>query len=276
MSEVVITFVGICTHIQSIDLTPPSDALSPSDTQPGEYSCAVLVNASQGLPGIPPHHALLYIPKQFVETPASDIMLPLETLDPDAILWKLNGVRMYITNAEPGMSHTQSYRNLPSLTAHSRQPNLELDPRVVSKGHAAAVVEIYAGTIDAYRHDAQDAVHVTMRINTASDDRQLVVTRCWDELQTRLRLKDGLVNGVLEPPHVFVLNTGVDFDKEIDFLLHYGVTTWNPPPGHRPDLSSLVDEIRQAGASPGDEPILTLLGDIPSGLSIGCSNSNYP
>lgn len=273
MSEVIVIFVGICTHIQNITLTPPADALSPSDTQPGDYSCAVLVNGSQGSEGIPPHNALLYIPSQFVETPASDIMLAgLETLDPDAIMWRLKGARMYFTNAVPGLSHSQSYRNLPSLTVHSGQPSLELDPRVVSKGRAAAVVEIYAGNIDAYRHEAQDAVHATMRIHTASDDRELVVTRYWDGLQTRLRLKDGLVNDVPTPPHVFVMNTGVDVDKEIDFLLHYDVTTWNPPPGHRPDLSDLRG-IRQVSS---DDPVVTLLGDIPSGLSIGCSNSNYP
>ena len=128
MSEVIITFVGICTHIQNITLTPPPDALSPSDTQPGDYSRAVLVNGSLGSrignQGIPPHEAILYIPKQFVEEPASDVMLAgLEQVDPDAMAWRLKGVRMYVTNAEPGMTHTMSYHNLPSLTTRSGRPS---------------------------------------------------------------------------------------------------------------------------------------------------------
>lgn len=276
MSEVIITFVGICTHIQNITLTPPQDALSTHDETPGDYSRAVLVNGSLGSrignQGIPPHDAILYIPKQFVEEPASDVQLAaLELLDPDAMMWRLKGARMYVTNAEPGMTHTQSYRNLPSLTTRSGRPSLELDPRVVSEGRASAVMDIFAGHIDAYRNEAaDDAVHVKMQINVAGAERELVVIRHWDELQTRLRLKDGLVGEELTPPHVFVMNIGVDVDKEVDFLLHYDVTTWSPP-ADTPPVPGNLGGIRVAS-----DAERALLGGIPSGLSIGCSNSNYP
>jgi hypothetical protein len=275
MSEVIITFVGICTHIQNITLTPPPDALSPQDETPGDYSRAVLVNAALGSrigeQGIPPHEAILHIPKQFVEEPAPDIMLAgLELVDPDAMTWRLKGARMYVTNAEPGMSHTKSYRNVPSLTARAER-SLELDPRVVSEGRAAAIFDIFAGHIDAYRdEDEDDAVHVKMQIDVAGAERELAVIRHWDGLQMRLRLKDGLVGEDLTPPHVFVMNTGVDFDKEVDFLLHYDVTTWSPP-ADTPPVPGSLHGIRVAS-----DAERALLGGIPSGLSIGCSNSNYP
>ena len=277
MSEAFVTFVGICTHIRDIRLIPPDDAFSSHDVTQGRYSRTILVDGSLGSrigdKGIPPHDALLYIPKQFVEELPPEVQRPgLELLDGDAILWRLKGVRMYFANAAQGtMVHKPDYEKLPSLTERSGRLSLDLDPRVVLEGRAAAHFDLFAGEVDAYRDDgAHDAVHVKARVPISSNDRELVIIRNWDQGECRIHLKDAHVGGLLLPPHVFLMNVGVDYDKEIDFLLHYDVTTWSPPAGTNISVGNL-----RGIRLPNDQERL-LLEHIPSGLSIGCSNSNYP
>jgi hypothetical protein len=277
MSETVVTFVGICTHIRRILLTPPENALSPSDRSPAYYSRAISVNASYGArlgtQGIPPHDSVLYIPKEFLDDVQDPVSIPgLRLIDADAVAWKMEGVHLYVANAQGELTSRPSYELVPSLTDRAEVLSLQLDPRVVRDGCASAVLDIYAGEIDAYRNPkADDAVHVKLRIPTMGPSPELIVTRVWDQQSTAIRLKDGVVEGVEGPPNIFLMNTGRDSDKEIDFLLHYYVTTWTPP---REGLLPTPGDLSGIRSATPDEQ--RLLRHIPDGLSIGCSNSVYP
>jgi hypothetical protein len=276
MSQAVITFVGICSHIRRILLTPPPDALSSGDTTPGYFARAIVVNASHGYrwagEGIPPHDAILYIPKEFIDELPPDALPGLELIDPEAMTWKMRGVQIYIAGAEPGLRPQPSFEQVPSLTDRAKVLSLQLDPRVVMNGCAAAVVDMFAGDIDAYRNPlAGDAVHVALNVSAASELPELVVSRMWDASSARIRLKPAVVDETLLNPTIFVMNTGTNADKDIDFFLHYLVTTWTPPSDQTPPVPGDVNGIRMA--TPQE---LLLLRDAPAGLTFGCSNSNYP
>lgn len=279
MSQALVTFVGICTHLREFELAPPEDALDTHDTTPGPYSRTILVNGSLGArieaESIRPHEAILCIPNEFIEDAPAEIpgLEPFSEYT-DARTWKMQGVRLYFANASPGMRYEASYMNLPSLTARSSQPSLDLDPRVTRQGRAAAMFDLFSGELDAYRNEqAYDAVHVTVRVQFPERVRELVIVRVWDQQVSRIRLKDHIQGELAIPPNVFVMNVGsgdTGTDREIDFLLHYDVTTFNPTIDAAPtpdDLSGI--------RGPNDED-RRFLRYVPGGLSIGCSNSNYP
>jgi hypothetical protein len=234
-----------------------------------------VVNASNGYrwgdEGIPPHDAVLYIPKEFIAG-APESIPGLEMMDPEAEAWKMQGVQLYIADADPGLHTLPSYDQVPSLTDRAGVLSLQLDAKVVMDGCASAMVDMYAGEIDAYRNPlAGNAVHVTLTVTTPSPSPELVVRRMWDQATSRIVLKDGVIEGVTVPPTVFVLNTGRDTDQNIDFFLHYCVTTWTPPYDQPPPTPGDTNGIRAA-----TEEELLLLRDLPSGMTFGCSNSNYP
>ncbi len=279
MSQAKVTFVGICTHLREFELVPPEDAFDSHDTTPGSYSRTILVNGSLGArieaESIRPHEAILCIPNEFIEDAPAEIP-GLEPFDEylDARTWKMRGVRLYFANASPGMSYKASYLNLPSLTERSSQPSLDLDPRVVRQGRAAAMFDLFSGELNAYRDEqAYDAVHVSVTVQFPGRVRELVIVRVWDQHVSRIRLKDHITGGIANPPNVFVMNVGsgdTGTDREIDFLLHYDVTTWNPNINAAPTPDDL------SGIPGPNEEERRFLGYIPGGLSIGCSNSNYP
>lgn len=276
MNEAVITFVGICTHIKQIRLTPPPDALRTRDTMPGLFTRSIVVDASHGYRwgnrGVPPHDAVLYIPKEFLPVPPPDPIPGLVPIDGKEMTWKMEGVQLYIAGAEPGLNQQPSYAELPSLTSSAGVLSLELDPRVVLDGRAAAVVDMYAGEVDAFRNPlAGNAVHATLTVQTESASPELVVTQMWDQHRSRIALQGATIEGVQLPPTVFICNAGRDSDADIDFFLHYYVTTWTPPRDQPPPNPGNVDAIREA--TPEE---LILLRHLPQGLTFGCSNSNYP
>ena len=275
MSKAIITFVGICSHIKRIRLTPPPDALSSHETLPDYFTRSVIANASFGYrwgdQGIPPHDAVLYIPKEFIVTPPGDIP-GLEPIDPEEMTWKMQGVHLYIADAQPGLTQQPSYGELPSLTEQAGVLSLQLDARVVMDGAAAAVVDMYAGEVDAYRNPlAGNAVHVALTVETPVATPELIVTQVWNQHRSRIALQGADIDGVHFDPTIFVSNAGRNDDMNIDFFLHYYVTTWTPPKDLPPPTPGNVDGIRVAT----DEELI-LLRDLPQGLTFGCSNSNYP
>lgn len=215
---------------------------------------------------------MLYIPNEFIHELPAETPWGLEVLDPEAMTWKMHGVQLYIAGAEPGLHPQPSFEQVPSLTDRAKVLSLQLDPRVVMNGCAAAVVDMFAGDIDAYRNPlAGDAVHVALNVPSASDFPELVISRMWDAKTSRIKLKSAMVHETLLNPTIFVMNTGTDSDKDIDFFLHYLVTTWTPPGNQAPPDPGNVNGIRTA--TPQE---LLLLQDTPAGLTFGCSNSNYP
>jgi hypothetical protein len=91
-----------------------------------------------------------------------------------------------------------------------------------------------------------------------------VVTRVWNQHQSRITLKDGA--------KIFIFNTGAEKDTEADFMLHYFVTTWTPPFG-----VVLVPEVDPRVRAEKPEDGLDLVrAHLRAGLTLGCSNSNYP
>ena len=274
MSIAGITFVGICSHIERIRLTPPPDALTSRDTFPGYFTRTVVVNASHGYrwgtQGIPPHDAVLYIPKEFIVSESGDFA-GLEPLDPGEKTWRMRGVQLYFADVLPGLSQQPSYGELPSLTERAGVLSLQLDPKVVLDGCAAAVVDMYAGVVDAYRNPlAGNAVHASLLVDTATANPELVITRMYDQRRSSIFLRKAEIDGVMLDPIVFVTNAGANDDKDFDFFLHYLMTTWTPPRDQPPPMPGEIN-VRDA-----TEEELILLRDLPQGLTFGCSNSNYP
>jgi hypothetical protein len=281
MGEVVITFVGICTHIGKVRLTPPPDAVTlkmmsrenEPEPVPGSFTRVVLPDASLGcrLGGqvIPPHEAVLRIPNRFVVS-TSDCLPGLEEvhLDPGAYTWLMKGVQLYAAEAtENLMDETDSYLNLPGLTDVAGVLSLELDPRVVLHGRASAVVDLYAGTRDAYC-DPNSGEAVVGKFTVQTKSQRLAVVRMRDGERGFIELQDDAAG---QPPVVFVMNTGGgQADKALDFLLHYYVTTWTP--GEVP-----VPKGRPcSGVREANEVEILLHKELVEGLTFGCSNSNYP
>ncbi|HEX6097258.1 MAG TPA: hypothetical protein VF432_13095 [Thermoanaerobaculia bacterium] len=271
MAQVIVTFVGICTHLGRQHMEPPEDALSPPSTAVGHYSRFVAVNGRFGARlanhAIPPHVQHLHIPPEYISHQSDDAMAGLESLaSPSNGWWSMNGIRLYVANAVPGLSFSPHFQRLPSLTDTSGELSLELDPRVVMDGRAACQFEIYGGAFDAYKvPGSHDAMTARVTITTTDEMPQLVVTRIWDQRTTRIYLKGD------RPAHVFVLNIGESGDHDADFLLHYFVTTWTPPAGMilrpvlHPDMRTVTDEDG-----------LCHLHHLPGGLTFGCSVSAYP
>ncbi|HEV7767841.1 MAG TPA: hypothetical protein VGQ76_22755 [Thermoanaerobaculia bacterium] len=274
MPCVVLTFLGICTHINEVSLQPPEDALSPAMLDhDGTFTRVVLPDASLGYRWsddheIPPHHALLRIRKEFIASDPGPLpgLEEIESEDhPNARVWRMQGVQLYVRGATQNLSVTRDeYRTLPSLGEFA-DTQLELDPRVVYHGRAAAVVDLYGGIRDAYCDpNSKEAVHGTFSVNT--DSQTLVVVRIRDGATSQIDLKD---SPELGPPTVHVMNTGRDKDDPRDFFLHYYCTTWTPTSNaHVPGKqckSRLATELEKMHHE-----------DLPGGLTFGCSNSAYP
>jgi hypothetical protein len=277
MNQILTTFIGIVTHMHDQLMFPPDDAFAPPgepDPLPRHYSRAIAVNgrfgARLGGHAIPPHLQLLHIAEEFIaDPPPGTKICGLEEVAAEyPRYWLMEGVRLYIPHATQGLQRTDSHRSVPSLKDSVEELSLDLDPRVVLHGAAACQFEIFAGTLDAYRvPESNNAVHVKLTVDTP-DKMQLVVTRIWDRTSTRITLQNG-ADG--RPPHLWILNVGKDTDADADFLLHYYTTTWTPPAGTMPRLRD-IETIRTWC----DDDDLAGLPDPPAGVTLGCSNSNYP
>lgn len=285
MGTIVFSFIGICTHIGEVPLETPPDALAKwkepdPNREPALATRVVVPDASFGYrwyeQDIPAHDAVLLIPKMFIVSTSGPID-GLEEIDREACKWRMRGVQLYATKATQNLTETKdSYRNLPSLTKWAKVLSLELDPRVVLYGRAAAVVDLYGGgTRDAYRNpDTPEAVHGTFAVQT--DSQRLAVIRMRDQSPGYIQLQNVTVGNLTLPPFVFVMNTGRETDTNPksdtpeDFLLHYFSTTWTPPRDWIPSRPN-HDAIREA-----NEVERALHKILPGGLTFGCSNSNYP
>jgi hypothetical protein len=267
MSTVTINFIGVCTHLNDIPMTPPDDALSSGPSDGGHYSSVVAVNSRFGaLVGgnsIPPHVQHLHIPSKFIakqgEAPG---LVPISRPGDDA-WWSMDGVQLYIANANPGLTKTDSFKKIPGLRDISGELSLKLDERVVLDGRAACQFAIYGGELDAYHApDAANAIVAKLTVTTPDAEPRLIVTRVWDQTRSIIQLKDGA--------YVYVFNIGQQSDQETDFLLHYFVTTWTPPIGIEFQLPA--PQVRLIREDDGWQH----MGQPPGGLTLGCSNSNYP
>lgn len=280
-NEVVVTFTGICTHCESVPLTRPAGAVDVPDPEPvpGRYRRTVLVEARSGrrLGGrcMPPHDAQLRIRREFIDIDLKEKLpvIPGLTLIEEwpTAIWKMEGVRLYVAHARPGLTITESFFHVPSLTESVVAPPLHLDERVVLEGRAAAVFDIFAGELDAYRMKEETAaVRGKLTVWTAEQP-HLVIAQIWSQTFVKLPLKPAYIHGHPCAPNVSLTNVGDDdADKELDFLMHYDVTTWSPPvdtPQPHPD----VERVRCI--TPEEHRCLEQPYD---GLSIGCSNTIYP
>lgn len=277
-SSVILKFAGICTHIPKVRLTPPEDAVV-GTAETGFYTRVVVPDASLGYrwndQDIAPHDSVLFIPKKFVVSFSGT--LPLEELDGDAYTWRLRGVQLYVTRAaEDNTTTGTSYDSLPSLTDISGRLSLELDRRVVLEGRAAAVVDLYGGARDAYKHAEGEGQAVVGTFSVQTETQSLAVVLMRDPrvrgyIQLQDAPEDAPEGQLIVPPRVFVMNTGRDSDIAIDFFLHYYVTTWTPPHDQKPPAPENYDGVRDATQE-------EMLQDrhIPIGLTFGCSNSIYP
>lgn len=276
MPSVVLTFLGVCTHIHDdqVRFTAPDDAYSASMAeQPGTFTRVVVPDASLGYrwdagQEIPPHDAFLRIRKEFIARDPGPLC-GLEEIewpdDPHARVWRMQGVHLYVRGAEQNLSFTEeSYRRLPSLRAVAGVP-LDLDWRVVYHGRAAAVVDLYGGTRDAYFDpNSEEAMHGTFSVETESQS--LAVVRIRDGAKGQIDLIDAPPFG---SPTVHVMNIGRGKDDPRDFFLHYYCTTWTPTPDTAPPSKNYA-------ARPPTELERRHHEKLPQGLTFGCSNSAYP
>lgn len=272
MSKVVVTFIGICTHVDKVPMTPPHDAVHGRCLKsPERYRRTVMINGRHGLhlrtARMDRHEPLLVIPKCFLIDPPKDLPGLKWLEDRDACrFWQMEGVRMYVREATGELKICPSFEKVPSLTECAGVLSLQLDERVVQEGRAAAVFDIFAGELDAYRPEKSDAVRGKLTVDTAFASSELCVTEVWSDRTATIRLQDHCG----EPPQVLVRNVGREVDHDVDFILHYHATTWTPPAGQWPhpgDVSHVrpaTDEENKAICAPRD------------GLSVGCSNSIYP
>ncbi len=276
-NKVVVTFTGICTHCANVPLPPLQPKETASDAEPEMRGWrTVLVNASHGLrlgeEGVPPHAAQLQICRKYI---AGEVPSDIPGLTPishgEVLTWSMNGVRLYIENGEGPVTCTKEFsEDVPSLTRCAEVLSLQLDERVVLEGRAAAVFDVYHGELDAYRTEPRPTAAVRGRLTVCTAGApQLVITEIWSNATTKLTLQNGWTAEQSCVPHVSLMNTGVREDKELDFLLHYHVTTWSPPPGKKPH----PDEAHVTNV-----PVVTDPCAEPSfgGLSVGCSNTTYP
>jgi hypothetical protein len=271
-SSVILKFAGICTHIPKVRLTPPEDAVV-GTAETGFYTRVVLPDASLGYrwndQEIAPHDAVLRIPKKFVAS--FSVPLPHEELD-DTYTWRLRGVQLYVTRAAEDMTTETSYDSLPSLTDISGRLSLELDRRVVLEGRAAAVVDLYGGVRDAYKHAEGGGQAVVGAFSVRTETQQLAVVLMRDpRIRGYIQLQDAPEDQLIVPPRVYVMNTGRDADIAEDFFLHYYVTTWTPPHGQKPPAPENYDGVRDATQEEMRQDRI-----LPIGLTFGCSNSIYP
>jgi hypothetical protein len=272
--KVTVLFRGICTHIRNGSVENPVDVR------------VVLVDARFGLQvpgtqsspgeGIPPHTASLHIAPHFIASAPAAIgglaAMPLAGSEFLPSGWSMSGVELEIVPSSAALTATADYhQQLPSLTAIAKDNGfdgpLDLDRRIVDSGAAACVFRIRNGTLDAFH--AGEAVHGILTVETEGPA-QLRVMRMWDRTTEHIELRTVTVDGVVHDPAIVVANTGVDDDKNVDFLLHYGVTAWMPPAA----LTLPPINVRPAN----EEEVGILKQYFPMNFTVthGCSNSIYP
>ncbi|MDQ3280235.1 MAG: hypothetical protein M3Q69_02350 [Acidobacteriota bacterium] len=255
-NEVTVFFGGICTHIQ------PSVQ--------GDIGRTVLVNAGNGMrlldSNVPPHTAVLVIdPKYLDGPPPSDI----PGLDPRRHegAWVMDGVALQIANAvhtQRGPSYSPDWPAVPSLSAAVGGVKLVLDPRVVTNGGAACRFDVPSGAYEPFRASAHaNAVWSKLTVTIREAAPTLVVTRIWDQAVSTIRLTPGA--------SIALHNIGAESDAEVDFVLHYGVTTFTP--NVLPHFE-VPEGLRDA--TPDELARLQLPPAAGAQLTLGCSNSNYP
>jgi hypothetical protein len=241
----------------------------------------VLVDASNGLrvgeEGIPPHSALLFIPRRFIAglPECIDGLTRVAPGLPSA--WRMSGVQLELESDSTELSWDPAFACLPSLTAVAGDPNppLDIDPRVVDDGDLACVFRIGGGILFAYagpRMTPGPRPPVIGKLTVDVTDwtkAQLKVTRIWNQRTSTIQLRP--YGG--EDPHIIVANVGTTTDAEGDFTLHYGVTTLTPKAPVHPEGGCSVPE-----ASREDRKALESFAVVAdaTGLAEGCSNSTYP
>jgi len=252
--KVTVFFIGICAHI---------------DDQLPTASRVVLPNASLGLrigdDSVSPHHATLFIPAPFIAQ-APPVISGLDPIIPIKGFWRMGGVQLELANVTENLTLAPDYC-LPSL---SRTAGLtpHLSTAVIGAGAAACVFQITAGTLDTFV--LGEAVLGSLTVNT--DEPALTVTRIWDQNVATIGLKAATIDGVPIDPVIFLANTGADTDSDVDFLVHYRVTTFFP----EIPLTPLFGVCTPRKALPDEEAKLKLRPVIDEGLTLGCSNSVYP
>src|SRR5687767_11052447 len=192
MSEVEITFIGICVHVKELRCRVPKDALANGlmPVQPATW--AILPDCRHGRrlfngDTTTPHVARLCIPRRFVKC-VSDNTPGLTRIDDDrgdSYVWKMESVDLYVPNAR-GRLHDELYDQLPSLTGQSDALSLELDRRVVVGGRAAARFGVFAGRIDPFQSKA-GIVKLTVKTEGAPALRMM--RTCDDQDQGTIELK---------------------------------------------------------------------------------------
>lgn len=272
MTEVVVAFVGVCTHVPHVPLTPPPDAVAGAPLPGGRYHRAVFVNAGLGMHlhgrQMPPHDSLLVIPRVFLDAPdrMSRTLPGLEHVaNDDAATWLMRGVSLYVADATTRALDVDDWLgSIPSLTMQSDALSLQLDERVVTGGRAAGTFDAFGGTLVAASYD--DSVCTELAIETDAAKPRLIARQTWDQERTEIVLRSAIIEGDEVPPCVLVMNVGRERDDEHDFLLHYNVTTSTPATVRLPEAPA-------SGIRPLNPNIARF---IPIGLTVGCSNSVYP
>ena len=265
--KVTVFFIGICAHIDNqLPLKPTGTG--PVTEPAGSVTRVVLPNASLGLRigdnSVSPHFATLFIPAPFIAN-APPVISGLDPIVPIPGFWRMGGVQLELANVTEDLTLAESYC-LPSL---SRTAGLQpdLSTAVVDAGAAACVFQITGGTLDTLLHG--EAVLGSLTVDT--DEPALTVTRVWDQNVATIGLKAATIDNVQIDPVIFLSNTGADTESDVDFLLHYRVTTFFPD-----NPLSPVFECTYRKASPDEESKLKLSPVLYEGLTIGCSNSVYP
>lgn len=259
-NEVHVLFGGICTHI------PP--------LAEGDIAQTVLVNASNGMAllgsNIPPHSALLRIDPRFIASAPDDIPGLTAIPEEGAGAWLMDGVKMQILNSNSGLTFGESFGHIPSLSEALGSVKLELDERVVRNGAAACGFNAVGGHYDAFKvTELENAVHVHLTVSLPdATPPMLLVTRVWDGASSAIVLKPDLEDGKSTPPWIRLLNIGTNTDANIDFALHYGVTTITP---------SAVPQFTVKDIPEGTPEELRQLGPFSKWqLTLGCSNAGFP
>jgi len=247
--NVTVVFIGICVHIDD----------DPSNTR------VVLPNCSQGLTAanqfIPAHIAKLSIPAAFVATPPATIagLTPVDEID-NLLSWQMNGLLIGLQKESGELTKAETYC-LPSLTLTA---GVQLS---LNDDEAACVFGITAGTLDTFLPLDSEAVHGKLTVGT--DQADLTVSN--QVTTTTITLQAATIDNVQKDPIIFLSNTGGGDDSDADFLLSYLVTTFMPSTVLEPRSDCVPRP-----ATPDENFILQLGGNIGEGLTIGCSNSVYP
>jgi len=269
--NVTVHFIGICAHITNQLPNKQSDS-GPTLEPPGSAMTVVLPNVTQGLhvagTSVSPHFARLYIPPPFVASAPATI--PGLTVVPENEgFWQMNGVQLELPSGSQALTLAASYC-LPSLTLTAgAQQQLPLNLAVVNDGAAACVFLVTGGTLDTYTHGK--AILGELTVTVESDQANLTVTQIWNQTITPITLQPATIDGKLHDPFIFLSNTGGGEDLDVDFLLHYNVTSFMPDAPLMPRFACTT-----RSETSDESEMLAFLNTSREALTLGCSNSVYP